>query len=163
VTRVPAGRRRLAVDMAVPRDQIGTVEGDLLAKLPDFDITGLQEAVISRNALPLAAAAEIARAQWTLDRARVQPIPDINLMGGYQRQVLPAQDQGLYQVMLEVPLFNRNQGNIRAATADIAAAQADMRNVELDLAARAAETMNIFRRAQRTAAWGGRRRRTHAV
>jgi outer membrane protein, heavy metal efflux system len=150
---IEADRRRLAVDMAVPREQIGTVEGDLLAKLPDFDIAGLQEAVVSRNALPRAAAAEIARAQWTLDRARVQPIPNINLMGGYQRQVLPAQDQGLYQVMLEVPLFNRNQGSIRAAAADIAVARADMRNVELDLAARAAETMNIFRRAQRTAVW----------
>jgi cobalt-zinc-cadmium efflux system outer membrane protein len=150
---IEADRRRLAADMAVPREQIGIVEGDLLAALPDFEIAGLQEAVVRRNALPRAAAAEIARAQWTLDRARVQPIPNINLMGGYQRQVLPAQDQGLYQVMLEVPLFNRNQGNVRAAAADITAARADLRNVELDLAARAAETMNIFRRAQRTVAW----------
>jgi len=150
---IEADRRRLAADMAVPRDTIGTVEGNLLARLPDFDIAGLQEAVVGRNALPRAAAAEVARAEWTLDRARVEPIPDISLMGGYQRQVFPAQDQGLYQVMLEVPLFNRNQGNIRAATADIAAARADMRQVELELAARAAETMNVFRRAQRTVAW----------
>jgi outer membrane protein TolC len=55
---IEADRRRLAVDMAVPRNQIGTVEGDLLARLPDFDIEGLQEAVVSRNALPRAAAAE---------------------------------------------------------------------------------------------------------
>lgn len=150
---IEADRRRLAVDMAVPREAIGTVEGDLLAKLPDFDIAGLQEAVVSRNALPRAAGAEVARAQWALDRARVQPIPNVNLMGGYQRQVLPAQDQALYQVMLAVPLFDRNQGNIRAATADIATARASQRRVELDLAALAAETMNTFRRAQRTSAW----------
>ena len=150
---IEADRRRLAANMAVPREQIGTVEGDLLQDLPDFDIAGLQEAVVRRNALPRAAAAEIARAQWTLDRARVQPIPNINLMGGYQRQVLPAQDQGLYQVMLEVPLFNRNQGNVRAAAADIAVARADLRNVELDLAAQAALTMNAFRTSQRTVAW----------
>jgi cobalt-zinc-cadmium efflux system outer membrane protein len=150
---IEADSRRLAANMAVPREQIGTVEGDLLATLPDFDIAALQEAVVSRNALPRAAGAEIARAQWALDRARVQPIPDINLMGGYQRQVLPAQDQGLYQVMLEVPLFDRNQGNIRAAAAEIAVARADLRRVELDLAAEAAETMDTFRRAQRSAAW----------
>jgi cobalt-zinc-cadmium efflux system outer membrane protein len=150
---IEAERRRLAVDMAVPREAIGTVEGDLLAQLPDFDIAGLQEAVVSRNALPRAAGAEVARAQWALDRARVQPIPNVNLMGGYQRQVLPAQDQGLYQVMLAVPLFDRNQGNIRAAAADIAAARADLQDVELSLAAQAAEMMNTFRRAQRTAAW----------
>ena len=150
---IEADRRRLAVDMAVPRETIGTIEGDLLAKLPDFDIAGLQEAVVNRNALPRAAGAEVARAQWALDRARVQPIPNVNLMGGYQRQVLPAQDQGLYQVMLAVPLFDRNQGNIRAATAEITAARATLRSVELDLAAQAAETMNTFRRAQRTSAW----------
>ena len=150
---IEADRRRLAVDMAVPREAIGTVSGDLLAKLPDFDIAGLQEAVVSRNALPRAAGAEVARAQWALDRARVQPIPNVNLMGGYQRQVMPAQDQALYQVMLAVPLFDRNQGNIRAAAADIAAARADLRDVELALATQAAEMMNTFRRAQRTAAW----------
>ena len=150
---IEADRRRLAVDMAVPREAIGTVAGDLLAKLPDFDIAGLQEAVVSRNALPRAAGAEVARAQWALDRARVQPIPNVNLMGGYQRQVMPAQDQALYQVMLAVPLFDRNQGNIRAAAADIAAARADLRDVELALATQAAEMMNTFRRAQRTAAW----------
>ncbi|MFM7138533.1 MAG: TolC family protein [Planctomycetota bacterium] len=150
---IEADRRRLAVDMAVPREGIGTIEGDLLARLPDFDIAGLQEAVVGRNALPRAAGAEVARAQWALDRARVQPIPNVNLMGGYQRQVMPAQDQGLYQVMFAVPLFDRNQGNIRAATADIAAARADLRRVELDLAAQAAETMNTYRRAQRTTAW----------
>ena len=126
---IEADRRRLAVDMAVPREAIGTIEGDLLARLPDFDIAGLQEAVVSRNALPRAAGAEVARAQCTLYRARVQPIPNVNLMGGYQRQVLPAQDQGLYQVMLAVPLFDRNQGNIRAATAEIAAARADLRSI----------------------------------
>ena len=150
---IEADRRRLAVSMAVPRETIGRIRGDLLEKLPDFDITGLQEAVVGRNALPRAAAAEIARAEWTLDRARVQPIPNINLMGGYQRQVLPAQDQGLYQVMLEVPLFDRNQGNIRAASADIAAARATLRDVELNLAAKTAQTMNTFRISQRTVAW----------
>ena len=64
--------------------------------------------------------ADVARAQWALERAVVQPIPNINVMGGYQRQVgIPAMDQGLVQVMMAVPLFDRNQGNIRSARADI--------------------------------------------
>jgi cobalt-zinc-cadmium efflux system outer membrane protein len=150
---IEANRRKLAVEMAVPRELIGTVRGDLLEKLPDFDIAGLQEAVVGRNALPRAASAEIARAEWALDRARVEPIPNINVMGGAQRQYGPFQNQGIYQVMVEVPLFDRNQGNVRAAVADIAAARADMRNIELDLAARAAATMNVFRQSQRTVAW----------
>ena len=89
-----------------------------MRKLPNFDLKTLQEAVVRSNAKPRVVESDIARAQWTLERAVVQPIPNINLMGGYQRQVgVPAMDQGLVQVMMAVPLFDRNQGNIRAARA----------------------------------------------
>jgi cobalt-zinc-cadmium efflux system outer membrane protein len=151
---VETGRRELAAAAAVPRESIPWVEGDLLADLPDFDLPGLQEEVLLANALPRAASAEVARARWALDRALVQPIPNVNLMGGYQRQVdNPPQDQGLAQVMLAVPLFDRNQGNIRSARADIAQAQAGLRGVELDLAMQTAQAIADYRTAQRMVAW----------
>ncbi len=151
---VETSRRELAAAAAVPRESIPWVEGDLFADLPDFDVPGLQEEVIRANAKPRAAAAEVARARWTLDRALVQPIPNVNLMGGYQRQAdFPPQDQGLAQVMMAVPLFDRNQGNIRSARADIAKAQADLRTVELDLAYQTAQIMAEYRTAQRMVAW----------
>jgi len=84
----------------------------------------------------------------------VEPIPNVNLMGGYQRQVdYPPQDQGLVQVMVEVPIFNRNQGNIRSARADIATSRATLREVEIDLAAQTAQVINIYRQAQRLVDW----------
>jgi outer membrane protein, heavy metal efflux system len=84
----------------------------------------------------------------------VQPIPNITLLGGYQRQVdLPPDDQGLVEMMVEVPLFNRNQGGIRAARAEIASARADLRRIELDLASETADTIQTFRIAQRQARW----------
>jgi len=151
---VETSRRELAVAAAVPRESIPWLEGDLLADLPDFDLPGLQEEVILANALPRAASAEVARARWALDRAIVQPIPNVNLMGGYQRQVdNPPQDQGLAQVMLAVPLFDRNQGGIRAARADIAQAQAELRNVELELAMQTAQAIADYRTSQRMVAW----------
>ncbi len=151
---VETSRRELAAATAVPRESIPWVEGDLFADLPDFELPGLQEAVMQANAKPRAAEAEVARARWALDRARVQPIPDVNLTGGYQRQVdFPPQDQGIAQVMLEVPLFDRNQGNIRSARADIAKAQADLRTIELDLALQTAQVMAEYRTAQRMVAW----------
>lgn len=151
---VETSRRELAVAAAVPREAIPWVDGDLLADLPDFDLPDLQEEVVVANALPRAASAEVARARWALDRAAVQPIPNVNLMGGYQRQVgNPPQDQGLAQVMLAVPLFDRNQGNIRSARAAIVQAQADLRNVELDLAAQTARAIADYRTSQRMVAW----------
>ncbi|MFM8435058.1 MAG: TolC family protein, partial [Planctomycetia bacterium] len=151
---IETGRRELAAAIGLPRADIGRLEADLFQKLPNFDLKALQEAVVRLNARPRAAEAEIARAQWALERAVVQPIPNVNLMGGYQRQVAgPPQDQGLAQVMMAVPLFDRNQGNIRAARADIASSRADLRTIELDLATQAAQAIANYRTAQRLAAW----------
>jgi cobalt-zinc-cadmium efflux system outer membrane protein len=151
---VDAGRRRLAASIGLPRADIDYVEGDLFMPLPDFDLKPLQEAVVRNNSLPRAAAAEIARAQWATERAVVQPIPNITLLGGYQRQVdLPPDDQGLVELMVEVPLFNRNQGNIRTTRAEIASARADLRDIELTLAETTANTIAIYRTSQRQTRW----------
>jgi cobalt-zinc-cadmium efflux system outer membrane protein len=151
---VETGRRELAAAIGLPRVDIETIEADLFAKLPSFDLKELQEAIAQRNALPQAAAADIARAQWALERAVVEPIPNVNVLGGYQRQVdLPPQNQGLLQVMVEVPLFDRNQGTIRSARADIATSRATLRNIELDLATQAAQAIANYRTAQRLASW----------
>lgn len=151
---IETGRRELAAVVGLPRADVGMVEANLFQVLPNFDLKQLQEAVAVRNAKPRAAEAGIARAQWSLERAVVQPIPNINLMGGYQRQVdYPAQNQGLVQVMLEVPLFDRNQGNIRSARADIASSRATLREVEIDLATQTAQVINIYRQAQRLVDW----------
>ena len=151
---VETGRRQLAAAVGLPRADVGSIEADLFQQLPSFDLKSLQEAVARRNALPRAAEAEVARAQWALERAVVEPIPNINVLGGYQRQVdFPPQDQGLMQVMLEVPLFDRNQGNIRSARADIASSRASLRSIELDLATQTAQTIANYRTAQRLVAW----------
>ena len=150
---IETGRRELAAAIALPRADIGPIEGDLFQTMPSFDLKDLQEAVVRDNAKPRAVEAQIARAQWDLERAVVEPLPNINVLGGYQRQVGPAQEQGLMQVMMEVPLFDRNQGNIRAARADIASSRADLRTVELDLATQTAQAVANYRTAQRLVEW----------
>lgn len=151
---VETGRRELAAAIGLPRADIGLIEADLFTELPSFDLKNLQEAIAQRNALPQAAAADIARAQWALERAVVEPIPNVNVLGGYQRQVdFPPQEQGLLQVMVEVPLFDRNQGTIRSARADIATSRATLREIELDLATQAAQAIANYRTAQRLANW----------
>jgi cobalt-zinc-cadmium efflux system outer membrane protein len=151
---IETGRRELAAAIGLPRVDIERLEADLFQELPNFDLKELQEAVVRSNAMPRAAEARIAGNQWALERAVVQPIPNINLMGGYQRQVgIPAQDQGLAQVMMSVPLFDRNQGNIRAARAEIATARADLRMVELDLATQTAQAVAAYRTSQRLVDW----------
>ena len=151
---IETGRRQLAAAVGLPRADVGAIEADLFQQLPAFDLKMLQEAVVQRNALPRAAEADIARAQWALERSVVEPIPNVNLLGGYQRQVdFPPQEQGLLQVMVEVPLFDRNQGNIRSARADIASSRATLRTIELDLATQTAQIVANYRTAQRLVSW----------
>lgn len=150
---VETGRRELAAAIGLPRADVGEIEADLFQKIPWFDLKTLQEEIVRANAKPRAAEARIAQSQWALERAVVQPIPNINVMGGYQRQVGPAQQQGLVQVMMQVPLFDRNQGNIRSARADIASSRAELRTIELDLATQAAQAIAMYRVAQRQADW----------
>ena len=150
---IETGRRQLATAIGLPRADVGTIEADLFQKMPFFDLKELQEAVVQANARPRAAQAQVAQAQWALERAVVEPIPNINLLGGYQRQVGPAQEQGLMQVMMEVPLFDRNQGNIRSARAEIASSRADLRSIELDLATQTAQVVASYRTAQRLVEW----------
>lgn len=151
---IETGRRELAAAIGLPRADVGMLEADLFQKLPNFDLKRMQEAVVQRNALPRAAEADVARSQWALERAVVEPIPNVNVLGGYQRQVdFPPQDQGLVQVMVEVPLFDRNQGNIRTARADIASSRAALRGVELDLANQAAQAVATYRTSQQLVEW----------
>jgi len=151
---IETGRRQVATAIGLPRADVGTIEGDIFRKLPNFDLKALQEAVVRANAKPRVVEADIARAQWALERAVVQPIPNVNLMGGYQRQVgVPAQDQGLAQVMMSVPLFDRNQGNIRSARAEIATSRANLRTIEIDLATQTAQAIATYRTSQRLVEW----------
>ncbi|MFM9059708.1 MAG: TolC family protein [Planctomycetaceae bacterium] len=151
---IETGRRQLAAAIGLPRADVGALEADLFQRLPNFDLKMLQEAAVQRNALPRAAEADVSRAQWALERAVVEPIPDVNLLGGYQRQIdYPPQDQGLVQVMVEVPLFDRNQGNIRSARADIASSRAALRTIELDLANQSAQAVANYRTSQRLVEW----------
>ena len=151
---IETGRRQLATAIGLPRADIGKLEANLFEKLPQFDLKTLQEAVVRANALPRAAEADVARNQWALERAVVQPIPNVNLMGGYQREInYPPSNQGLFQVTVAVPIFDRNQGNIRAARADIASARANLRTIELDLATQAAQAIANYRTSQRLVEW----------
>jgi len=151
---IETGRRQVATAIALPRADVGTIEGDLLRKLPNFDLKTLQEAVVQANARPRAAEADISRSQWALERAVVQPIPNVNLMGGYQREInYPPSNQGLFQVTVAVPIFDRNQGNIRSARADVATSRANLRSIEIDLATQTAQAIATYRTSQRLVEW----------
>ncbi len=130
-------RRQLAAATGLIDLPIDHVEGNLKQSLPNYELIAVQQGVIERNALARSAEVEIDRSQFVLRRAEVEPFPNLNFMGGYQNQLPGAfapESQAIYQIQMVVPLFNRNQGNIRAAQAGVATAAAQLNRVHTELA-----------------------------
>jgi len=140
-------RRQLSAATGLLNLQIDRVDGDLKQALPEFDLLSVQQGVLTRNADVARANVEVARNQFVLRRAQVEPFPNVNMMGGYQNQqpaALAPTVQGIYQLQIVVPLWNRNQGNIRAAQANISASVAQYNRVRLELANLSAETLGRY-------------------
>lgn len=93
-----------------------------------------------------AARAHVVHDQITVQRERVQPVPDIRLQAssGYNFETNNAV-AGQVQIGLNVPLWDKNQGTILQAQADLARSQAEVRRMELSLQQRLAD---VFRRYQ---------------
>jgi cobalt-zinc-cadmium efflux system outer membrane protein len=134
--------------------KITRVEGDLKEPLPDYELSAVQQGVIARNALARSAEVEIARSQYLLRRAEVEPFPNLNMMGGYQNELSGAtapQNQAIYQVQMVIPLWNRNQGNIRAAQAGVSTAVAQWNRVQTELANATAAALGRYQTARQLA------------
>lgn len=147
------GRRQLAILVGVSELEIARLTGDLEAQLPEYDVQQLRFEVGNANAAANIARVEVDRLGVRLQRAIVEPVPNINILGGYQRQVRGTyQDQGLFQVGVVVPLWNQNQGNIFATEAQLMGARANVSRVELELANQAADALATFRAASQLVA-----------
>ncbi len=106
------------------------------------------------------AQAGVERARAVLSRARAERIPDLFLRGGlgynYERfdQLPPATAgrrkgaEGRLEVGINVPIFNRNQGGIAAAEAELAIAERDLERLQLVLRSRFASGLREYRNAQ---------------
>ncbi|MEW5976287.1 MAG: TolC family protein [Acidobacteriota bacterium] len=93
----------------------------------------------------------IAREEAALRRAKVEKVPDIVARGGlrYNRELLefggtPVGLEGFFDVGVEVPFFNRNQGNVAAARANLERAQREVERVKLSLRMRMARAYKEY-------------------
>jgi cobalt-zinc-cadmium efflux system outer membrane protein len=106
------------------------VDGDLDA-IPDLKYEEISARALRGSPELGLAQRSVARAEAALDSARKAPIPDLTLSATLAHNFepletshLPTGLQGGAQIGVQIPLFDRNQGNIAAARAGIEAAQA---------------------------------------
>src|SRR6266851_384408 len=151
--------RSLAAVIGQPDLPLMTVAGDLEKGWPDVNEEEAVEAIAKQSpAVRIAETAET-RAQSVINRARREAIPDIQLRGGmeYNHELLGSVPfakgwEGIAEVSVEIPLFNRNQGNVAAARADIERAGQEKKRIALTLRERAASAVDQYANARLMAA-----------
>ncbi len=126
------------------------LEGDL-ENLPELELDAALAAILGESPELRTAEAGIVRNELALRRARVEKIPDIVARGGvrYNRELLeqggrPVGVEGFFDVSVRIPIFNRNQGNVAAARAELEHARLEVDRVKLSLRSRLAEVYKEY-------------------
>ncbi|MFZ0864854.1 MAG: TolC family protein [Candidatus Sulfotelmatobacter sp.] len=153
VTMAEQNQRRvwkvLSAVVGNPRLPLTRLEGKL-QDTPAIDSEELVEKIVNESPAVRIAELGVKRAEATLARAKRESIPDLQIRGGMQQngELLPEGRavglQGFADVGLRIPIFNRNQGNIATAKADVERAKHEVERVKLVLRERAASVVQNY-------------------
>ncbi len=151
--------RSLAAVIGRPEIPLATVAGDLEKGWPELNEEEAVEAIAKGSPAVQIANAAASRAEAALMRARRDPIPDVQVRGGmeYNHETLGSVPsakgwEGIAEVAVQIPLFNRNQGNVAAARVEIDRAEQEKKRIALTLRERAASAVDQYANARLMAA-----------
>ncbi len=158
--------KSLASVVGRPQLETRTVSGYLDREIPELDDEQIVQALVTQSPAVRIARSLVDRSQATLVRERREPIPDIELRAGLQRngEFLDASGrrvglQGFAEVGVQIPIFNRNQGTVEAARLQVERAQQETQRVELVLREQASTFLDMYHGSRITAG----RYRTHLL
>lgn len=125
--------RRLLAVAALPTMEMMPLSGELEADLPSLDWEASYALVLDNNPVLNAARTRVDRASLSVRRARKTVIPDVELMVSARHHNISHSDVANVQLGIPIPIFNRNQGNIRSAEAEWVTAFNEVKRIELSL------------------------------
>ncbi|MEO8338125.1 MAG: TolC family protein [Nitrospirota bacterium] len=149
--------RQLAAVVNEPSLRPAPLSGDL-ETAPRLDVDQALEAIYADSPELRAASIDVNRAETSLTRAKKEAIPDLIVSGGvrYNRELLevtnggirrPVGPEGFFDIGIQIPIFNRNQGNVAAARAGVERAKLEVDRTKLALRSRLAEVYREYRTA----------------
>ena len=146
--------RAVVGDTSLP---LGHLSGKLDEELPQLDSTQLIEQLIVESPAMKMAKESRGRAESALTAARRQSVPDVTVRVGLEQNFetndltgQPFGLQGVAEARVELPIFNRNQGNVAAARAQVQSANSEMERVALELRQQAAVVVEDYQTARLT-------------
>ena len=131
--------RFLAAVVGKPDLTMFRLEGDLDA-IPDLNYEEWVATTLRESPEVRLAQQEVQRAEASLAQARKAPIPDLQLTGILVQNYEPLETtrkptglQGGALIGVQLPIFNRNQGGIAAASGEIESAKRELARLKLQL------------------------------
>ncbi len=146
---LPGAYRKLAASVGVQDLPIARLSGDLDTPLPEYDLDRVRVYVLGIHPEIRSAQIGVERAQLLVRRAEVEPIPNVTVGAGYTRQGQNRSNDWDIGVSVPVPLWNKNQGNILAAKAQVGEAINQVGRIENDLVSRLATSFSTYASAQK--------------
>jgi cobalt-zinc-cadmium efflux system outer membrane protein len=128
---------------------VSPLQGDL-EKAPDLNAEQMVDSVVADSPAVKRAQQEVAVAQARLKDAKREPVPDLQLRAGEQyngeriSQSGAVGAQSFATAGINIPLWNRNQGNVEAARAEIERAEQDVLRERLSLRQQAAPLAQLY-------------------
>lgn len=148
---MPAAFRRLAASVGVADLPYASLAGSLDLPVPDYDLDKARLYMIEVHPDVHSARIGVERAWLLVQRAQVEPIPNVTVGAGYVRQSQNRSDDWVVGVSVPVPLWNRNQGNIATAQAQVGQAIQQVGRVENELTERLAIAFGGYASARQRA------------
>lgn len=138
---------QLTASVGSPEMELDRVEGDLRISLVPFAEQVVVDGYIPYNAEISVAEQEVDRNRLLLKRAQVEPFPNITVNAGYMRQYTDIENIGIINLSAPLPLWNKNQGNISAAVANVTKASANVSTIRNTIAKQMADARGRYRAA----------------
>lgn len=143
--------RRLTASVGQHDLPLTALVGDLEFPLPVYALEPLRRYVLAIHPEIRAAQLGVERAQLALNRATVEPIPNVTVGAGYTRQSQNRSNDVSVAVSLPIPVWNQNQGQRYAAHAALGAAVNEVSRVQNELVGRLATAFAAYSAARQRA------------
>ena len=139
--------QRLTAIIGMPQWHMQQLSGDLQPSSLELTFDETLHHILTTSPEIAAAMADVEAARWGLRRAQVEAIPNIDVQAVIQDDRGTGSSNGNLQVSVPIPVFNRNQGGISEAQADVIATRRAVDRLNLDLQSRLAAAFQRYQTA----------------
>jgi outer membrane protein, heavy metal efflux system len=138
--------KQLAAHLGTPKMPLTALAGQIDMPVPHFEHDQVLEVVLDHHTEIVAAQLRVERQRIALRLAEVMPFPDITVHAAFQKDFTtpPFGTVASVNVGMPFPLWNRNQGNIQAASALLRKALEDDQRVRNELTGKVAEAFERY-------------------